>query len=275
MTDGRAAGGKRATLLDAACAIVADRGAEATRLADVTAATGAGTSTLQYYFGSREDLLLAVFQHAARKDFEAAVAVAAGIADPWHRLVTIAQHLTRAGADDTPWRVSVESWRWALRDPELRDEVLADRARWRTLIATTIEAGLDCGAFTTTAPPEAVARQTQALIDGLTLPRALGDPPVDAPTPPEDAPPAAAASHPPLAAGWGSRRSCDRSHPAASSDTPHAAATSHPPLAAASSEAPHAAASSAARHPADHPPIHGSLADGLLTDALRKLVGYG
>ena len=165
-------------MLAAACAVVAARGADATRFTDVTAATGVGVSTLQYYFGSREDMLLAVFRYAARSDFDAVGARLAGLGDPWERLLVIASHLTGAVGSDTGWRLWVESWRRALRDPELRAEVLGDYTRWHVLLAEIITAGVRGGRFATDAAPMDVARQALALIDGLALPVALGDPQV-------------------------------------------------------------------------------------------------
>jgi AcrR family transcriptional regulator len=172
----RRTAGKRADVLAAAGAVVAARGAEATRFADVTAATGVGVSTLQYYFGRREDMLIAVFRHAAQSDFDAVTARLAGRDDPWERLVVIASYLTGAVGGDTGWRVWVESWRWALRDPELRAEVLGDYSRWHELIAANIAAGSGIGLFRPGIAPLDGARQVLALIDGLALPVALGDP---------------------------------------------------------------------------------------------------
>jgi AcrR family transcriptional regulator len=175
---GRRAARKRADVLAAACSVVAERGADGTRFADVTAATGVGVSTLQYYFGSREDMLIAVFRFAAQSDFDAVGERLAQVADPWERLVVIASHLTGAVGSDTGWRLWVESWRWALRDPALRAEVLGDYTRWHELIAGIITAGITGGRFGTDAAPFDVARQALALIDGLALPVALGDPQV-------------------------------------------------------------------------------------------------
>jgi AcrR family transcriptional regulator len=172
----RRAARKRADVLAAACSVVAERGADGTRFADVTAATGVGVSTLQYYFGSREDMLIAVFRFAAQSDFDAVGERLAGMTDPWERLVAIASHLTGAVGSDTGWRLWVESWRWALRDPELRGEVLGDYTRWHVLLAEIITAGVSRGRFGTDAAPMDVARQALALIDGLALPVALGDP---------------------------------------------------------------------------------------------------
>ncbi|GIM93980.1 TetR/AcrR family transcriptional regulator [Paractinoplanes toevensis] len=175
---GRRAARKRADVLVAACAVVAERGADATRFTDVTAATGVGVSTLQYYFGSREDMLIAVFRFAAQSDFDAVTPRLAGIGDAWERLLVIASHLTGAVGSDTGWRLWVESWRWALRDPELRAEVLGDYRRWHEMLASIIAAGVADRRFGTDAAPMDVARQALALIDGLALPVALGDPQV-------------------------------------------------------------------------------------------------
>jgi AcrR family transcriptional regulator len=175
---GRRAARKRADVLAAACAVVAERGADATRFSDVTAASGVGVSTLQYYFGSREDMLIAVFRFAAQSDFDAVGDRLGGAGDAWERLLVIASHLTGAVGSDTGWRLWVESWRWALRDAEIRAEVLGDYTRWHELIASIVTAGVAEGRFETPAAPMDVARQALALIDGLALPVALGDPQV-------------------------------------------------------------------------------------------------
>ncbi|MDY7083849.1 MAG: TetR/AcrR family transcriptional regulator, partial [Actinomycetota bacterium] len=171
MRDQRRAEHKHPEILAAARIVVAERGADATRFSDVTAATGVGVSTLQYFFGSREDMLRSVFRYSARADFdEVAVRLADEIV-PWRRVLLIATHLTGAVGSDTSWRVWVESWRWALHDPELRVDVLADHTRWRELLTAELT--------TLVRDPEAVARQALALIDGLALPVVLGDPAVD------------------------------------------------------------------------------------------------
>jgi len=167
-------------VLDAACEVVSDRGAEATRFTDVTAVTGVGASTLQYWFGSREDMLIAVFRHAADRDLDAVTAYLATEPDPWRQLVHLAAFLTgnTDDGDDTGWRLWVEWWRWALRDDEVRGQVLDDYTRWRRLIADSIASGQGAGAFANDTPPHELAHQILAFFDGLALPVALGDPTV-------------------------------------------------------------------------------------------------
>lgn len=183
----RRIGRRREDVLDIACEVVAARGAEATRFSDVAEATGVGVSTLQYWFGSREDMLVTVFRHAADRDLEAATAHLDTEPSPWRRLVHLAAYLTGntdtadnpAPIGDDGWRLWIEWWHWALRDQEVRAEVLHDYARWRHLIANTITAGRDAGVFDIDRPPMEIAHQVLAFFDGLALPTALGDPAID------------------------------------------------------------------------------------------------
>ncbi|MGI5488850.1 TetR/AcrR family transcriptional regulator [Microtetraspora malaysiensis] len=175
---GRRIGRRKTDVLDAACEVVADRGVDATRFTDVTAVTGVGASTLQYWFGSREDMLIAVFRHAADKDLADVNEHLADEHDPWRQLVFLAGFLTGRDneKDDVGWRLWVEWWRWALRDDEVRAEVLHDYTRWRELIAKSVAAGITLRKFTTDNAPLDVAHQILAFFDGLALPVALGDP---------------------------------------------------------------------------------------------------
>src|SRR2546428_13532303 len=80
---GRRAGRRKTAVLEAACRVIADRGADATRFADVAAESGVPVSTLQYYFGSREDLLVAAFRHASGAEIAALEADLAAMSGPW------------------------------------------------------------------------------------------------------------------------------------------------------------------------------------------------
>ena len=95
---GRAAQGGGA---EAAGRVIAERGADATRFADVAAESGVPVSTLQYYFGSREDLLVAAFRHASGAEIAGLEADLARLDDPWQRLgriVTTALRGYQSGA---------------------------------------------------------------------------------------------------------------------------------------------------------------------------------
>ncbi len=174
----RRAGRRKTLALEAAARVIAEKGAEGARFVDVAETSGVPVSTLQYYFGSREDLIVAAFRHASRSEIAAIEAAVAGLDDPWARLVHVVD-AALAGYESVPVKTGqlwIEAWRFATRDAEMRDDVLADYAAWRRLVAAAVEAGIADGTFTTGVPPERVAIVTLALLDGVGLPLALDDP---------------------------------------------------------------------------------------------------
>lgn len=179
---GRRSGRKRADVLADACLVVGERGADATRFADVAEASGVPVSTLQYYFGTREDMLIAAFRHAALRDVAAVRTALAPLADPWERLSTACAFALgfREAAAPYSWHLRVEAWRWARRDAVWRAEVLADAADWRKIIAEAVAEGVAVGRFRADADPEQVALQALAMSGGIGLAAALPDPAVTA-----------------------------------------------------------------------------------------------
>src|SRR5260370_16629994 len=119
--EGRRAGRRKTAVLEAACRVIADRGADATRFADVAAESGVPVSTLQYYFGSREDMLVAAFRHASGAEIAALETAIAALDDPWERLELIVAKALTAYQPDAPegGRLWIESWHFGIRDPEM------------------------------------------------------------------------------------------------------------------------------------------------------------
>jgi AcrR family transcriptional regulator len=183
---GRRAGRRKTAVLEAACRVIADRGADATRFADVAAESGVPVSTLQYYFGSREDLLVAAFRHASGAEIAALEADIAAVDAPWDRLERI---ITRAltgyqpsgePGEFGPGRLWIESWHFGIRDAEMRADALRDNRAWRRLVADAVRHGVDQGTFGPV-KPEKVAVLAVAMVDGMGIPLALGDPEVTGP----------------------------------------------------------------------------------------------
>jgi AcrR family transcriptional regulator len=175
---GRRAGRKKTAVLEAACAVIAARGAESTRFADVADASGVPVSTLQYYFGSREDLLVAAFRHASATELAALAAEVSAIDSPWQRLEVIVSH---ALAGYEPGRADagllwIESWHFAIRDAEMRVDALRDYDGWRGLVAEAVRLGAGSGQLAPAVSAEQAALLTIALVDGAGIPLALGDP---------------------------------------------------------------------------------------------------
>jgi AcrR family transcriptional regulator len=179
---GRRAGRRKVAVLEAAGRVIAERGADATRFADVAAESGVPVSTLQYYFGSREDLLVAAFRHASGTEIEALESDLAGLGDPWQRLAHIVASALRGYQEGAagPGRLWIESWHFGIRDAEMRADAVRDYAAWRRLVADVIRSGIEAGDFAPRLSPERIAVLTIALVDGVGIPLALDDPQVTA-----------------------------------------------------------------------------------------------
>ena len=174
----RRAGRRKIAVLEAACRVIADRGADATRFADVAAESGVPVSTLQYYFGSREDLLVAAFRHASSAEIAALEADVAAISDPWQQLERIITTSLSGYQPDAAGggRLWIESWHFGIRDPEMRADALRDNTAWRQLVAQVVRRGIELGTFGGTYEPDQVAVLTIAAADGMGIPLSLADP---------------------------------------------------------------------------------------------------
>jgi AcrR family transcriptional regulator len=175
---GRRAGRRKIAVLEAACRVIAERGADATRFADVAAESGVPISTLQYYFGSREDLLVAAFRHASGVEMAALEADVAAISDPWDQLERILTTSLTGYQPDAPegGRLWIESWHFGIRDAEMRADALRDNTAWRRLVASVVRRGIELGTFGGTYDPDKVAVLTIAAADGMGIPLSLADP---------------------------------------------------------------------------------------------------
>lgn len=173
----RRAGRGKGEILRAAANVIAERGAEATRFVDVSEASGVPVSTLQYYFGNREDLLHAAFDHVAAEELQAMTAALGDSDDPWEQLrrllgigVAHGDHIDRV------WRTWFEYWRAAIRDDDVREDARAVYRRWRGLVEQVVRSGVENGRFRSDVDPALVAFQLAALADGIAVPIVLEDP---------------------------------------------------------------------------------------------------
>jgi AcrR family transcriptional regulator len=167
----RAGGARRTTVVEAVAGVLAERGYENTRFADVAAASGAAISTLQNYFGSREDMLIEALRHATEIEVGALEAVADAENDPWNRLVAMIDRNL-----NTPVRnhqLLIEFWRSGIRDQELRDYGEEGWSRYRAPFLRTVIAGRDAGVFTPVVAPEEVVDLLFATLVGAMIPRVL------------------------------------------------------------------------------------------------------
>ena len=158
--------------------VIARRGADGTRFADVAAETGSAISTLQYSFGNREDMIIAALRHTNAAGVQRVETALAALDDPVERMREFFRVILRADSSAEEARewmlVWVEYWRAGARDAELAREWCAVYEQWKELLRRILRDGVAGGDFTVE-DIEAASAQLLALIDGLFVPMVLGD----------------------------------------------------------------------------------------------------
>jgi AcrR family transcriptional regulator len=169
----------RDRILQAACALIAERGIGGARIAQIAKAAGVSTALVHYHFRTREMLLSETLDYAF--DLAAAVRLRAaaeyGSAGSASRRLAdvVEQSLPTTDPGRREWQLWAELWLGAARDPSLRPIAAQMYARYRTWIATAVAEGVAAGEFARVDPGE-TADLAMALIDGLGLRVLLGDP---------------------------------------------------------------------------------------------------
>ncbi|MGW1543336.1 TetR family transcriptional regulator C-terminal domain-containing protein [Streptomyces sp. NPDC002309] len=158
---------RREELLRAAVEQIEVRGVAAVRIADVASALGVSNALVLYHFSTKERLVAAAFAYAAEDDL-------AHLAKLLGRRTTAERRLRAAVRWYAPtgpakgWRLWIEGWAAALREPALREVTRDLDKRWKAAIAEVIAEGVAAGEFRCPDPMGAALRLT-ALLDGLAV----------------------------------------------------------------------------------------------------------
>jgi AcrR family transcriptional regulator len=162
------------SLLRTACEVIAERGLGHTRAADVAAAAGVSQALVFYHFDTKEKLLAAAFDYAARRDLTRLDTLLASAAPPVDRLRRILRLYGPAGTPTKAWAMWIDGWAESLRVPELERVVRRLDLRWREAVAEVIAAGVAAGSFDCP-DPSGSAWRIIALVDGLTVQSVVHD----------------------------------------------------------------------------------------------------
>lgn len=159
---------RREEILRVTVAQIAERGVTAVRVADVATALGVSTALVFYHFRSKDRLVAAAFGYAAQRDLDRLAAVAGGRGTARERLVRALRLYHPSGSAAPGWRLWIDGWSAALREPELRRVCRRLDLRWRDTIADLITEGVKAGEFDCP-DPESAAWRITALVDGLSV----------------------------------------------------------------------------------------------------------
>ncbi|GCB44169.1 TetR/AcrR family transcriptional regulator [Streptomyces sp. NL15-2K] len=158
---------RREELLRAAIEQIEARGVAAVRIADVASALGVSNALVLYHFSTKEKLVAAAFTYAAEGDL-------AHLRKLLGRRTTALRRLRAAVRWYAPtgqakgWRLWIEGWAAALREPALQEVTRDLDRRWKAAIAEVIAEGVAAGEFHCPDPGGTALRLT-AMLDGLAV----------------------------------------------------------------------------------------------------------
>jgi AcrR family transcriptional regulator len=163
-------------VLEAAAEVFAQRGYDATTLEDVAAAAGFSKGAVYSNFANKQDLFLALMRgHITER--------MAAVRSATERTGTFAEQTVRAGEElarlltrEPDWQILfVEFWTRAVRDDQLRQELVEQRRPMRKLIAEYIDDEAARTGVRLDIPSDALAVIVLALSNGFAI-EYLADP---------------------------------------------------------------------------------------------------
>ncbi|MBB5081820.1 TetR/AcrR family transcriptional regulator [Nonomuraea endophytica] len=160
---------RRAQILRATCEVLAEVGLRALRVSDVAKRAGTSNGTVHYYFANKREVVHAAFDDNFTRSIERRRPIFDSGEDPKARL----RAFVRSYLPDSPetvqaWRVWMELWSEALREPELQDLNERVYGEWRRIVAAVIRDGQAQGMLRAGDAVE-LANQLIGMIDGLAI----------------------------------------------------------------------------------------------------------
>ncbi len=164
------------SILAAARHALAERGFEATRIADIARGAGVSTGTVHYYFKTKEDVLLAALRWANEIPYRRLEAALEEERDSVARLALLIDvTVPYPGWLREQYLLWIELVSRVLRASDLRPESQKVGLRWRRYFREVIEEGERAGAFRPAVPADEVAERLVGLADGLAFRALAGD----------------------------------------------------------------------------------------------------
>ncbi|MFD0318499.1 TetR family transcriptional regulator C-terminal domain-containing protein [Streptomyces flavalbus] len=158
---------RRAELLTAAVEQIEARGVAAVRISDVASALGVSNALVLYHFASKEKLVAAAFAHAAEGDLAHLRGLLGRRTTALRRLRSAVRWYAPTGTAKG-WRLWIEGWAAAPREPALQEVTRELDRRWKSALAEVIAEGVAAGEFRCP-DPAATALRLTALLDGLAV----------------------------------------------------------------------------------------------------------
>jgi AcrR family transcriptional regulator len=169
---------RREQMLTAAATVIAERGFDDTRIADVAERVGASPALVVYYFGTKDKLLTEALRYSEQGFYSAAEKMLAANAGVVPRLETlVAWTCLPEEQEQAPgtWGLWFDLWAQAFRHPEVKKDRVELDESWRGMIARVVRDGVEAGEIEAL-DVERFSIAFAALLDGLSIQTALNDP---------------------------------------------------------------------------------------------------
>jgi AcrR family transcriptional regulator len=169
---------RRRQMLQAAVAVIVERGFPETRITDVAERACASPALVIYYFKTKDNLLVEALRYAEDLFYDAWARRTEALGSAHQRLSEIVRMSCNPGADDGGSAESrvlwLDLWAQSVRHPEVARVREECDQRWRQTIAALVADGQRAGEFADVVPDD-FALSFSALLDGLGIQVALGD----------------------------------------------------------------------------------------------------
>jgi AcrR family transcriptional regulator len=169
---------RREQMLGAAAEVIAERGFDDTRIADVAERVGASPALVVYYFGTKDKLLTEALRYSEQSFYAAAEEMLASQPGVVQRLETlVAWTCLPEEQEQAPgtWGLWFDLWAQAFRHPEVKKDRVELDETWRRMISRVVSEGVKAGEIEPL-DVEQFSIAFTALLDGLSIQTALDDP---------------------------------------------------------------------------------------------------
>jgi AcrR family transcriptional regulator len=155
-------------VLQAALAVIADKGLDETRMVDIGDAAGMSAGHVMYYFPSKAELLMQALQWSEDRFLSEAQETIRQLPTARERLWRLVELSVPDTPGDPAWILWLETWARAPHDRLVARFQRGIEQRWTSLLAAVIREGQAAGEFADLDADD-FAVSFSALIDGLSI----------------------------------------------------------------------------------------------------------
>lgn len=158
---------RRESILEATVAAIEAKGMATLRVADVARDLGVSSGLVFYHFDTKARLLAQALEFAVDRDLGRLDAALVPPRPPTQVLAAVLAAYGPTGSA-AGWRLWIDAWATALREPAIRRMLRRLDDRWRDALRQVVSAGVDTGDFRC-ADVEATVARIGGLLDGLSV----------------------------------------------------------------------------------------------------------